>query len=134
MICDDLNLKMRNSLTNFTTPKSESIDNFGGTLSPAILQSIIEYTTKPGGTVVTFNAHFGAIFLAGENCGRMVFGTESYPYFKAHASDRVTELVGVLVPELEQELDRQKSIPEKRKKKKPFVRPNTCEFSTVCLC
>lgn len=131
-ISGDLNMKMRNSLNNYTTTKNDEVDDFGGTLSAATLQTIIEYTTRPGGTVVTFNAQFGAMYLAGDNCGRRVFGTESYSYFKTHASDTVTELVGVIVPEQEEVLNVQTSNP-RRKKKTVSKGPHTCEFSSIFL-
>lgn len=64
-----------------------------GTLSPAALQTIMEYTTRPGNVVATLNAQFGAIYEAAENCGRLVFGSEDVDHFGSHARKTIKSLV-----------------------------------------
>ena len=71
----DMDMIGRSVLYNFTKDKSlaeDEEDRYSGTLSSAALQTIMEYTTVPGDVVVTFNAQFGAVYQAAENCGRLV--------------------------------------------------------------
>lgn len=89
-ITADLDMIDRDALTNITEGVE---DEFAGTLSPATLQCILEYTTIPSGIVLSFNAQFGAIYSAAENCGRMAFGAEGWPHFGEHALNKVKELV-----------------------------------------
>ena len=94
-VSDDLLLDKKNYLNNFTqrVPGGE-IDPRAGTLSAGTLQALLEYTTKPRDIVLTFNAHFGQIYLAAENCGRLVFGTEGFKYFGETAENRVNRTIG----------------------------------------
>lgn len=75
-IIDDLCPTTNNSLSNFTKEDSDASDGHAGTLSIATLQCIIEYLTSPGEIIFSWNAHFGAIYRAANNCGQFVFGLE----------------------------------------------------------
>ena len=95
-ISADMDMKNRSVIYNFTKPKGadpEEDDPFSGTLSVAALQTIMEYTTRPGDVVVTFNAQFGQVYEAAENCGRLVFGSEFHGHFGDHARCTVQHLV-----------------------------------------
>jgi hypothetical protein len=41
----------------------------------------LEFLSKPISIIFNWNAHFGAIYRAGENCGRMVYAVEGNSYF-----------------------------------------------------
>jgi histidinol-phosphate/aromatic aminotransferase/cobyric acid decarboxylase-like protein len=83
------------TIHNYTKDVGRAGDNdrFSGTLSPAALQTIMEYTTRPGDVVVTFTAQFGAIYTAAQNCGRTVFGTESFAHFGDDAERTVRRII-----------------------------------------
>lgn len=84
-ICADMDMTTRSVIYNYTKPKGgakDEPDRYSGTLSPAALQTIMEYTTRPGDVVVTFNAQFGAIYEAVENYGRMVFASEYWDHLE----------------------------------------------------
>src|SRR5450759_2122045 len=101
-----MDMRTRSVIYNYTKPKSAAKDyedHFSGTLSPAALQTRLEYTTRPGDVVVTFNAQFGAIYEAAENCGRLVFGTECWEHFADAASLTMTSLVGDIPPTVQQQ-------------------------------
>ena len=53
--------------------------------------------------VITFNAQFGAIYEAAENCGGLVFGTQCWDHFGDSASVTVTSLVGDIPPAVQQQ-------------------------------
>ena len=95
-LCEDMDMRSRSVIYNYTNPSNavDAVDRRSGTLSPAALQTILEYTTRPGDVVVTFNAQFGAIYEAAENCGRLVFGSEGFEHFGNDARVTVTTLIG----------------------------------------
>lgn len=88
----EVDLVLSSSMSNYTRAKDDKKDESSGTLSAAALQCILEYTTRPGDIVLTLNAQFGAIYDVAENCGRLVFGTESHPHFQNKAFARLNEL------------------------------------------
>jgi hypothetical protein len=92
-------MRNRSTLHNYTKASEDVVDDMcSGTLSKAILQCIMEYTTMPGDTVVTFDAQFGAIYAAADNCGRLVFGGENRPHFQNLAEFLVIKLTGQPTP------------------------------------
>ena len=102
----DLDMVSKRMISNCTRSMcgSKGDHDFSGTLSPAALQCIMEYTTLPGDIVFTLNAQFGAIFDAAENCGRLVYGSEAFPHFGNEAFNRIqhhlqsVESPGSIVP------------------------------------
>ena len=92
---EELNMVMMSSICNYTKASNVDVkyDQYADTLSAGALQTILEYTTRPGDTVFTLNAQFGAIYEAAENCGRLVFGTECHAHFQNLANQRMIDLV-----------------------------------------
>jgi hypothetical protein len=99
-----IDMSSSTSLYNYTAIDAARLDTFAGTLSPATLQCILEYTTQPRDIVLSFNAQFGSIFNAAENCGRFVFGTERpLEYFANQAAGVAAGLRAMTKVKLESE-------------------------------
>ena len=88
---ESLNIAIQGAMANVTD--SRQADRYSGTLSTGVLQSILEYTTLPGDIVFTLNAQFGAIYHAAENCGRLVYGTESFKHFEDESQEQIEKLL-----------------------------------------
>ena len=121
-ICADLDMINRSCIYNYTKPKgaaADEADRFSGTLSATALQTILEYTTRPGDVVVTFNAQFGAIYEAAENCGRLVFGSECFQHFGNEARSVVQGLVGEVPPPVQRKAKTRTTIEKVANPKPP---------------
>src|SRR5450759_801874 len=139
-ISADMDMKNRSVIYNFTKPKGadpEEDDPCFGTLSVAALQTIMEYTTRPGDVVVTFNAQFGQVYEAAENCGRLVFGSEFHGHFGDHARCTVQHLVEGEADEGQPDVQQQGTTAEKRtttSKSDEELEPSKLFCSPLSLC